>query len=124
MTAKQQQNNESIIIALATTPTIKEAAKKAGVSEATVYSRLRDKEFKKAYSDYRKRLIEDSATALSLQLGDAITALGNIVRNKKTPAAVRLQAADTIIRNSLRVNEHIQLTNDVEELKAVVFQNE
>lgn len=124
MLARQIQNNEQLIIALVTTSTIKDAALKAGVSEATIYKRLKDKEFKKAYADYRQKLIENSATALSLQLGDAVTALGEIVRDKETPAAVRLQAADTIIKDSLRIREHIQLTSDVELLKAAVFINE
>lgn len=124
MLARQIQNNEQLIIALVTTSTIKDAALKAGVSEATIYKRLKYKEFKKAYADYRQKLIENSATALSLQLGDAVTALGEIVRDKETPAAVRLQAADTIIKDSLRIREHIQLTSDVELLKAAVFINE
>ena len=124
MLARQIQNNEQLIIALVTTSTIKDAALKAGVSEATIYKRLKDKEFKKAYADDRQKLIENSATALSLQLGDAVTALGEIVRDKETPAAVRLQAADTIIKDSLRIREHIQLTSDVELLKAAVFINE
>ena len=122
--ARQIQNNEQLIIALVTTSTIKEAALKAGVSEATVYKRLKEEDFKKAYNEYRQKLIEDSATALSLQLGDAVTALGDIVRDKETPAAIRLQAADTIIKDSLRIREHIQLTSDVELLKAAVFINE
>lgn len=122
--ARQIQNNEQLIIALVTTPTVREAAIKAGVSEATVYKRLKDEAFKKAYTEYKQKLIEDSATALSLQLGDAVTALGEIVRDKETPAAVRLQAADTIIKDSLRIREHIQLTNDVELLKAAIFPNE
>lgn len=121
---RKRQNNEALIIALATTSTVREAAAKAGVSETTAYRLLNDADFKKAYNDYKQALLEHSATALSLQLADAIKAMGEIVTDAETPAAVRLQAADAIFKNTLRVREHLQLTNDVERLKAVIFPNE
>ena len=121
---RKRQNNEALIIALATTSTVREAAAKAGVSETTAYRLLNDADFKKAYNNYKQALLENSATALSLQLADAIKAMGEIVTDAETPAAVRLQAADAIFKNTLRVREHLQLTNDVEQLKAVIFPNE
>lgn len=122
--ARKLQNNENIIIALATSSTIRDAAAKAGVSEKTIYQRLKDADFKRAYTDFKKALIEQSATALSLELSNAVRAMGDIVTDESVPAAVRLQAADAIIKDTLRMREHIQLTDDVERLKAMVFPNE
>ena len=114
--------DEKIIAALISTPTIRAASEVCGVSETQIYARLRLPEFKARYDKARRELLERNTAALQGHLGAAIETMGQICTDPETAPQVRLNAADAIIRNSLKLTEQTDIISRIEALEAL--QNE
>ncbi len=113
-------SDERIISALIATPTIREAAVVCGCSESTIYARLKEPKFKAKYDVERRGLLERNAAALQSHLGKAIATMAEIVDDKSTAPQIRLNAADAIVRNSLKLNEQTEIIRRVDELESIV----
>ena len=122
--AKLNNSDNIILTALLTETTITQVAQKAGVSEPTVYARLKNKTFKAAYEKARQDLLESNKNALQAQLSDAIVTLSEIMNNKDNAPQVRLNASEAIMRNMLRLNEQLDILNRLNALEWQVMQNE
>lgn len=99
--------DEKLIAALISTPTVREAAKQAGVSESAVYKKLRNYTFRTELSKQRALLLEDVRTALQSHLLDAISAISEIITNKETAPQTRLNACESLLRLSFKLNDQI-----------------
>ncbi len=111
-------NDETIILSLLSNRTIKEAAKSCGVSESSIYARLRDPAFVKKYDKAKKTLFKQGSEALQKLLLEAIETMGEICKNRSISPQIRLNAADAIIRNSVQVTKQAEILRRVEELEA------
>lgn len=100
--------DEKLIAALLSAPTIRDAAKAAGVSESTVYSKLREYGFRKQLNEQRALILEDVRTALQAHLTNAVRVMGEILNDKKAPPQTRLNAAQGIIKSALKLAEAIE----------------
>lgn len=92
--------NEIIIASLLQAGTIKEAARTAGVSTRTVYDRMNDKEFRAEYMAAKNDIMRKAVFNLNSKLAAAVDAVADIMTDKNNNAAVRLQAAQTILNNA------------------------
>ena len=101
-------SNEEIIAAMLASGTISEAAEKVGLSARTIYDRMTTKEFKCLYYGAKTDLIRGAVFAINTRLIDAIETIAEIMSDKETNAAVRLQAAQTIINNAAKFSERLQ----------------
>lgn len=117
-------SDEHILSALVTAPTIREAATICGCSESTIYARLRDDDFKKKYNAERRKLLERNATALQNQIETAVQTMAEVMKNKEVAPQVRLNAADAVIRNGLKLTELVDVTKRVDELESIVSELE
>lgn len=115
--AKTKKNDEIILAALLSTTTIRAAAELCGVSESVIYSRLKDSEFKERYDRERREMLTQSAAALQGHLGTAIEAIGEIVGNKETNPQTRLNAAEAVIRNTLKLTERTDVLDRLDALE-------
>ena len=114
--SKAKKNDELILSALLSSPSVRAASEACGVSERVIYDRLSNAEFKERYDKARKELLQQSAAALQSHLSAAIETMGEIVNDPKANQQTRLNAAEAIIRNSLKLTER---TDVIERLDAL-----
>lgn len=94
------------------------------MSESQVYSRLRNPDFKARYDKARQELLDGNVRALQGHLGTAIEVMGQICTDSETPPQTRLNAADAIIRNSLKLTETVDILRRLSELEATTGDEE
>lgn len=87
--------DDAIILALVSGATVAEAAEKAGISESTVYSRLRNPAFKLRLDDARNQIVAQSMAILTTAAVEASTTLRDLLAGD-SPPTVRLNAARAI----------------------------
>ena len=102
-------SNEEIIAALLQSGSIADAAAAAGVSPRTIYERLHnDNDFRGEYAEAKNSIMRKAVFSINERLGEAIEAVTEIMQDKGVNAAVRLQAAQTIINNATKLTEALQ----------------
>ena len=112
-----ERKDELILAALLSSPTVRAASTACGVSESQIYARLRNEGFKKKYDEARKEILEQNTAALQGHLGIAIETLVEIVKDKDASQQTRLNAAEAIIRNSLKLTEQADIIARVDALE-------
>lgn len=113
-------SDEKIIGALVSCNSIREAALTAGVSEGTIYTRLRENAFSKALELRRLDLLQGVVSAAQENMLTGIETIKEIASDKNVPAKDRLLAAERLIahaeslsgyissrRSSMRIDEEI-----------------
>ena len=104
-------------MALLSTATVTQAARESGLSPNTIYKRLKDPEFSKRYYMARLEMLKSHVAELHGYLGGAIDTLGQIMENKDVPPQTRLNAAESIIRNCLKLTEQADIMDRLESLE-------
>lgn len=99
-TNEKAVSNEAIIAALLQNGTIKEAAAAAGTTPRTIYDRMRDRDFRAAYSDAKTDLMRRAVISINEKLAAAIETVSDIMSDENANPAIRLQAAQAIINNA------------------------
>jgi hypothetical protein len=92
-------NKEKALIALLECVTVREAAQKCGLSEATLYLYLKDGKFKKEYKEARRLIYEENVRDLQRLHKKSVE---TIERNLDNPsrAAVEVRAAALVIKQA------------------------
>lgn len=101
-------SNEIIITALLTSGTLKAAAAVAGVSERTIYDRMNEGEFQALYKAAKADLIRAAVFSLNSKVQAAIDTVAAIMQDENNHAAIRLQAAQTILNNAGKFAQRLQ----------------
>lgn len=114
-------NKEKALAALLTEPTKGDAAKAAGISRRTLSKYLQDEDFKRAYNEAFESLIADATRVAQGSLSPAMVTLRQIMEDKKVNAAVRVQAARSILEYGMKLNEQYDI---IERLKRLEEANE
>lgn len=123
---KQAVSDEQIIAALLANGTQRAAAAAVGVDERTIYNRMNDGEFRALYKSAKADIIRAAVFNLNAQLQTAVDTIASVMTNEENNAAVRLQAAQTILNNAgkfaqrLEVSENI-VANQVDSNKWSIF---
>jgi len=114
----KETNKEKILIALIETSSIREAAKKSGIGEATVYRYLQDKDFLAEYRNARRQTVESAIAQLQNASGEAVETLKSNLHCENPAIAVRasqiildfafrgLETTDILLRLEEIENEH------------------
>lgn len=108
--AKKQNNavtDEQIISALLSNGTQRAAAAALGVDERTVYNRMHDGEFVALYKSAKADIIRSAVFSINNQLSAAVQTVVDVMTNEENNAAVRLQAAQTILNNASKFAERL-----------------
>lgn len=117
----KERKDEIILSALLTTPTVKEASKKSGISESIIYSRLKEPGFKSRYDSARLDVLEENKTALQHHIGKAVECISEIIDDKTATPQTRLNASESIIRNSLKMTEQVDILKRLDSLEKLVL---
>ena len=101
-------SNEEIIAALISSGTITQAATQLDISTRTIYDRMTQKDFKAAYSAAKSDILRKAVLKLHTRLNEAIDTVSTIMNDKEVNAAVRLQAAQTLINTADKFTQRLQ----------------
>lgn len=93
-------SNEEIISSLLQHGTIKEAAAAAGTTPRTIYDRMNDREFRSQYMEAKNDIIRKAVFTINTQLAAAVDVVADIMNDRETNPAIRLQAAQVLINNA------------------------
>ncbi len=109
MMARTDRRDDLLIQALIANPTVRAAAKAAGIGETAAYARMKDPDFLKRYDAARYDLLKQNTAAVQGHIRAAIDAMGEIVNDPDTPQQIRLNAAEAIIRTALKLTEQTDI---------------
>lgn len=113
----KKTKDEIILSALLANPTVRAASAACGISETQIYVRLRNQDFKAKYDAARRELLERNTAALQNHLAGAIETMAAISQDEDATPQTRLNAADAIIRNALRLTEQTDILTRLEALE-------
>jgi hypothetical protein len=117
MAGGDRKNADSALVAaLAAGLTVPKAAEQAGVSERTVYRRLKDGDFRAKVDQARTEAVSRTVGKLA-DLGTEAVDGVKALANSATSESVKLGALRTILEYLLRGHEQYTLARQVEELK-------
>ena len=113
-------NSDKILAALLSEPTIKAAAAKARVSEATVYRALRVEEFARLYRESRREVTQHTVMRLQARSSEAAEILFKIAQDAEAPATARVSACRAIIEQAFDGVKTTELVERVDALQKFV----
>lgn len=113
-------SDEQIIAAILSCSTNIQAAEACGLSEKQFYNRLSRPELKEKLADARSKLLESATSSIAARVGEAVETMASIMHSEETPAQTRLNAADAIVRNSLKMSERTDVLDRISELEKAV----
>jgi len=111
------RKDELIIAALISNSSLRAASVACGVSETQIRKRLRDVEFKERYSQERRELLRQNTTALQGHVSKAISVIAAVMNSKTANEQTKLNAAEAIIRNSLKLTEQTEILERLDKLE-------
>jgi Helix-turn-helix of insertion element transposase len=111
---------EKAIIALLNNPTVKSAAAEARIADVTLFRWLRDEQFKAAYREARRRIMETALNHLQSACAEAVEVVRFTLQNATTPPGQRLQAAKMILETAMRFAETEDLEARIEALERIL----
>lgn len=100
-------SDEEIIAALMLHRTVGEAAAAIGITPRTVYERMREQDFQAEYRDAKSDILRGAVLKMTQALSAAVDAVQEIMEGEDVNPAVRLQAAQAIINNAVKLSERL-----------------
>jgi len=117
---KWSRKKDIAIVALVTEPTIADAAKKAGISHATLHKWLQIKDFKDAYREARREAVSAAISRLQRTATEAVDALRDVMSDPENPASARVSAARAILEIAVKAVELEDLEARIEDLELLL----
>ena len=109
--------DDKIIAALLQYGTIREAAAQCGLSERTIYNKLKKPEFKQALQKGKALIISNVSTHLTGQLERAVKGLLELLDDPGTPPSVKLMTCKTIMEQSIQLAEMTDIYDRLDALE-------
>ena len=111
----KETNKEKVLIALVETSSIREAAKRAGIGEATIYRYLQDKEFLAEYRNARRQTVESAIAQMQNAASEAVERLKELQYCENPAVAAR--CAQIIFENSIKGMETTDILERLEKIE-------
>jgi hypothetical protein len=111
------RRHEAVLVALIANPKIADAAKAAGVGEATVFRLLQDEAFQRRYKEAQTEALNTALGSIQGAATQAIATLTEISQSGKNETA-RVQASKSILDYTLKVREQFDLEDRLKRLEA------
>ena len=99
---KFDRKKEQAITALLTTTNLEKAAQAAGIGVTTLRRWMRIPEFKKEYLQARREGVAQATARLQQSSGPAAATLLKLMVDQGMPPAIRLRAADYILKHGIK----------------------
>lgn len=103
--ASIQISDEKLAAALITNGTVKQTAAVVGISEKQIYNRMKDEAFKEIFDYAQADLLAGTLAKCQSHITNAIDTVAAIMTDTTINAQTRLQAAQTIISQSVKLYE-------------------
>ena len=120
---KFTRKKEQAIIALLTNRSIEEAAKSIGIGNQTLLRWMKVPEFQTAYRAAKREAFGQSIARMHYLTSAAVSTLGKIMLDPKTPPATRVRAADSILDHTAKAVETEDIEGRVAELEQAAEQS-
>jgi len=117
----QAGGDDALILELASGSTVREAAKRTGVGERTVYRRLDDAAFRRRVSEARGELFSAAMGRLAAVATKATDTLERLMTSPKD--AVALGAARSVLELGQRLRESVELEQRITALEGIADGN-
>jgi len=121
-TTKFIRKKEIALSALISEPTIRSAAKVAGIGETTLWRWLKEKDFADAYRELKREAVDQAIARLQVASGKAVDTLVEVIENVENPPSVRVNAAKTIIEMAVKAVEYDEIERRIEDLEVLVYE--
>jgi len=118
---KWSRKKDAAIVALVTEPTIADAAKKAGISHATLHRWLQIKDFKDAYREAKREAVSAAISRLQQTATEAVDALRDVMNDTESPASARVSAARSILEIAIKAVELEDFERRLEALERMIM---
>jgi len=118
---KWSRKKDAAIVALVTEPTIADAAKKAGISHATLHRWLQIKDFKDAYREAKREAVSAAISRLQQTATEAVDALRDVMNDTVSPASARVSAARSILEIAIKAVELEDFERRLEALERMIM---
>lgn len=109
--------DKELINALLSCSTIKMAAEQIGLSEQSVYNRLRKDEFRKKLKEERVAQAQIINSKLSEVNFKALDTLVEILDNKECSIGIRLKASSVVFDITLKNREQLDILTRIEDIE-------
>lgn len=116
--------DNQLISALLSCPTIKQASESVGLSEQSVYSRLRKPDFRAQLQNARDNQFQVISSKLEDANFKALDTLINILDDSEVSAGIKVKASQTLLDLSLRNREQIDVISRIENLEEMLKSQE
>lgn len=113
-------SDEQIIAALFSSGSNRDAAAALGLSEKAFYERLKKPEFQTKLTETKAAILESAANAAESRLSAAVCVMDEIMRDEENGAQTRLNAAEALIRQTLKLLEVAEMSKRMEEIEAAI----
>ena len=110
-------NDEEIILALLTSPTLEMAARQCRLSVRQLYERRQDPTFVDKLKQAQTEALENTTRFLQAATGTAARVLAEIAESPGRPAQVRISAARTILEQAAKFTEIVDVQGRLEALE-------
>ncbi len=110
-------SDEAIVSAILSHRTHKEAIKALGIQERHFYRRLQAAELQSKLRAARENVMQEALQKLQCGTTEAVDVLREVMNSKKTNAQTRVTAANTLLQNSLRMTEQLDIIKRIEALE-------
>lgn len=101
-------DDEIIIAALLEHGTVQAAADSLNITPRTIYDRRRNVDFQTAYNDAKTEVFRAAVYDINRRLSEAVSVVAGIMNDTNNNAAVRLQAAQTILNNAAKFSTRLE----------------
>jgi hypothetical protein len=115
--------DEKLLMVLACGATVEAAARTVGVSDRTVYRRLKDAAFRRKLQDLRADMVQRTSGALTAAGAEAVRTLLGLLK-EATPGSVRLGAARAVLEWGVKLRENVELEERLQALEGQVARND
>lgn len=95
-------NDETLIAALIRYGSHKRVSEELGISMNTITNRLKRGSVRQLYDEAKTALLGEAVDGMKSQLQSAVDTLTDIMNDKSNPATVRVSAADSLLRHTVR----------------------
>jgi ribosomal protein S11 len=114
---KMSRKKEQAIAALLSQPSITRAAKKSGIGEKTLFRWLQLDEFRQAYKNARRQVVDQTIAQIQSVLAEAVQTLLNVMSDVTTPASAKVSAARALLDIGFKVVEIEDLESRIEKIE-------
>ncbi len=115
-------SDEKIIAALLSTDTKKAAAAVLKIRLDTLTARMQAESFRIKYQEAKDSLISEVVTSLQKRMLKAIDTVYEIMTDDANAPQIRINAADTILRYSVKLTETEEILRRIEELEQMTYE--